>query len=116
MSVIDDYLQNIEPDKRKQLERIRYIARLVVPDANEIISYRMPTMQYKGISFLGFYAFTNHIGVFPFGGEEIEKFKDQLKDFKLSKGTIRVPYDHPISEKLLTKIIQHRLQRIENQK
>ena len=42
MSVIDDYLSKLEPDKRKQLERIRTIPLHVVPDAQEVISYGMP--------------------------------------------------------------------------
>jgi uncharacterized protein YdhG (YjbR/CyaY superfamily) len=112
MTVIDDYLKKIEPTNRAALERIREIAKQVVPDATEILSYGMPTMQYKGKSFLGFDAHTNHIGIYPYGGEEIEFFKDKLKDFELSKGAIRVHIDHPIPSPLLKKIIKHRIKRI----
>jgi uncharacterized protein YdhG (YjbR/CyaY superfamily) len=101
-----------ESVKRAALDRIRKIAKEVVPDATETLSYGMPTMQYKGKSFLGFDAHTNHIGIYPFGGEEIEVFKDKLKDFGLSKGSIRVQYDKPIPESLLKEIIKHRIQRI----
>ena len=93
MSVIDDYLTKIEPEKRQQLERIRQIAKKIVPEASEKISYCMPTLQYRGKSFLGFDAHVNHLGIYPFGGEEIEKFKLLHKDYGLSKGAIRVPYD-----------------------
>ena len=72
----------------------------------------MPTLQYHGKSFLGLDAHINHMGIYPFGGEEIELFKNQLKDFGLSKGAIRVPYDKPFPEDLLKKIIEHRLKRI----
>jgi len=112
MKVIDNYLQKIEPAKRQELERIRKIAKQVVPDATETISYGMPTMQYKGKSFLGFDAHAKHIGIYPFGGEEIEVFKDKLKDFELSKGAIRVPFDKPIPAILLKEIIKHRIKRI----
>ena len=114
MSVIDDYLKKIEPTKRKQLERIREIAKQVVPDAKEVISYGMPTLQYKGKSFLGFNAHANHIGVYPFGAEEIEVFRDKLSEYKygLSSGAIRVPYDKPFPENLLKEIIKHRIKRI----
>ena len=112
MTAIDDYLTNIEPAKRKQLERIRKIAKRVVPDSTETISYGMPTLQYKGKSFLGFDAHANHIGIYPFGGEEITVYKDKLKDFGLSKGAIRVPLDKPFPEELLKEIIQHRIKRI----
>lgn len=113
MSVIDDYLKKIEPAKRRQLEHIREIAKEVVPDSEDVISYGMPTLQHKGKSFLGFDAHKNHIGIYPYGGEEIEVFKDKLKDFELSSGAIRVPYDKSIPENLLKEIIKHRIKRIE---
>ncbi|MGA2967778.1 MAG: DUF1801 domain-containing protein [Candidatus Levyibacteriota bacterium] len=114
MTTIDDYLKKIEPTKREQLERIKGIAKQVVPDAQEVISYGMPTLKYKGKSFLGFNAHTNHIGIYPYGGEEIEVFKDKLSEYKygFSSGAIRVPYDKPFPENLLKEIIKHRIKRI----
>jgi uncharacterized protein YdhG (YjbR/CyaY superfamily) len=114
MSVIDEYLQKIEPEKRKELERIRAIGLNVVPDAKETISYGMPTLQYKGKSFLGFNVHINHIGIYPYGGEEIKVFENKLKEhnFGFSKGAIQIPFDSPIPESLLTEIIKHRIGRI----
>lgn len=111
MSVIDDYLQKIEPEKRKELERIRAIAKKVVPDAEEKIGYGMPTLTYKGKAFLGFDVHKNHLGIYPYGGEEIEKLKNKIS-YGYSSGAIRVPFDEPISESLLTEIITLRLKRI----
>ncbi len=115
MSVIDEYLQKIEPGKRKQLERIREIAKQVVTDAQEAISYGMPTLKYKGKAFLGFNLHKNHIGIYPFGGEEIEIFKDKLLEYGygFSLGAIRVQFDKPIPEDLLKEIIKHRVKRID---
>lgn len=112
MTVIDDYLKNIDPMRRKQLERIRRIAKRIVPDAVEVISYGMPTLQCKGTSFLGFDAHTNHLGIYPYGGEEIEVYKDKLKGYGLSKGAIRVSYDTLIPDTILKEIILHRIKRI----
>jgi uncharacterized protein YdhG (YjbR/CyaY superfamily) len=116
MTVIDDYLQKIETSKRQQLERIRKIAKHVVPDATETIAYGMPTMQFKGKSFLGFNALKNHMGIYPFGGEEISVFKNKLKElgYECSTGAIRVPYNKEIPETLLKEIIIHRITRIAN--
>ena len=112
MTVIDNYLAKIEPEKRKQLERIREIAKRLVPEAEEVISYGMPTLKYEGTSFLGFNAHRDHIGIYPYGGEEIMVFRDQLAQFGTSKGAIRVPYDKPFPEDLLREIIAHRIARI----
>ncbi len=112
MTVIDDYLKKIDPAKRKQLERIRKIAMQVVPDAQEVISYGMPTLQYKRKSFLGFNAHVNHIGIYPYGGEEIEVFKDRLVSYGCSLGAIRVPFDKPFPKSLLKEIVKHRIERV----
>ena len=45
MSVIDDYFQNIDPEKRKELDRIRQLAKKIVPNAEETIGYGMPTFR-----------------------------------------------------------------------
>src|SRR5690242_12390132 len=112
MSVIDDYLTTVEPLKRKELERIRALAKQTVPDAEEAIVYGMPTLKYQGRPFLGFDAHTRHIGIYPYSGQVIEELKDQLHDYTFSKGAIRVPLDHPISEEMLKHIIQLRLSQI----
>lgn len=113
MSVIDDYLKPIDSEKKNALERIRYIAKKVVPLATETISYGMPTLQYKGKSFLGFNLHKNHIGLYPYGAEEIAVFKNELKDYGLSSGAIRIAFHQEFPEDLLTKIIHHRIKRIE---
>jgi len=115
MTVIDDYLQNVEAPKRTELERIRGLAKKHVPEAEEVISYAMPTLKYQGKPFLGFDAHKNHIGVYPYSGEVIERLKDELRDYGLSKGAIRVPLDRPISESLLGRLIDCRLEIISAQ-
>jgi len=109
MTVIDDYLTTVEPAKRKELERIRVLAKQTVPDAEEAIAYGMPTLKYQGKPFLGFNAHTHHIGIYPYSGQVVERLKDQLHGYSFSKGAIRVPLDHPISEELLKQIIHLRL-------
>ena len=112
MTVIDNYLTNVEPAKRKELERIRRLAKQIVPDAEEAMSYGMPTLKYQGKPFLGFDAHKNHIGIYPYSGQVIETLQDHLHDYGVSKGAIRVPLDRPISEELLKQIIQERLKQI----
>lgn len=116
MTVIDTYLQNIDPAQRKELERIRAIAKNVVPDAEETIGYGMSTLTYNGKAFLGFDVHKSHIGIYPYGGEEIELFKTQLTElgYGFSSGAIRVPFDKPFPEDLLKDIILHRIRRIDS--
>jgi uncharacterized protein YdhG (YjbR/CyaY superfamily) len=112
MSVIDDYLKKIEPPARNELNRIRRLAKQVVPRAEEAISYGMPTLKYRGKPFLGFDAHAHHIGLYPYSGSVLPKLKAELREFTQSKGALRVPYDKPISKSLLGKIISQRLKAI----
>ncbi len=112
MTVIDDYLKTVEPAKRTELERIRQFAKGMVPTAEEVISYGMPTLKYQGKPFLGFNAHKNHIGIYPYSSEVIEILKEQLQDYRLTKGAIQVPLDKPMPEPLLRDIINARLKAI----
>ncbi len=112
MTVIDDYLKMVESAKRTELERIRQLAKRMVPTAEEVISYGMPTLKYQGKPFLGFDAHKNHIGIYPYSSEVIETLKEQLQDYHLTKGAIQVPLDRPIPETLLRDVINARLEAI----
>jgi uncharacterized protein YdhG (YjbR/CyaY superfamily) len=109
MSVIDDYLENVEPAKRKELERIRALAKAIVPDAEEVIAYKMPTLKVRGKAFLGFDAHTRHIGIYPYSGKIIPALKDELRDYTVTKGAIQIPLDRPIPQALLELVIRRRL-------
>lgn len=118
MSPIDEFFEKLDPINKEQLERIRKIAKETVPDSEEVISYGMPTLKYKGKSFLGFNAHSKHIGIYPYGGKEIEVFKDKLTDlgYGFSSGAIRVAYDKPMPKGLLRQIIAYRLKRLDGSK
>jgi uncharacterized protein YdhG (YjbR/CyaY superfamily) len=109
---IDEYLAKVEPAKRKALERIRALAKKAVPEADETISYGMPTLKYQGKPFLGFDAHANHIGVYPYSGHVIETLREKLRAYETTKGAIRVPLETPIPEHTLRAVIDCRLQAI----
>lgn len=44
---VDEYLGALEPDFRAELERIRALVKELVPEAEETMSYSMPTLKYK---------------------------------------------------------------------
>jgi uncharacterized protein YdhG (YjbR/CyaY superfamily) len=112
VTLIDDYLNKVEPSKKRELERIRALAKEAVPSAEEAIVYGMPTLKYEGKPFLGFNAHKNHIGIYPFSSQVIETLKNQLRKYGSSKGAIRVPLDNPISKSILRTVINCRLKAI----
>ncbi len=112
MTPIDAYLANVEPAKREALERIRTLAKKAVPEADEAISYGMPTLRYRGKPFLGFDAHAHHIGVYPFSGYVIESLREMLRAYETTKGAIRIPLGTPIAEHVLLAVIDCRLRAI----
>lgn len=106
MPSVDEYLSNISAQQRAEYERIRKIVRQVVPEADEVISYGIPTFRYKGSYVLYFGAFKHHMSLFPGAPLAIA---DKLQDFKVSKGTIQFTADHPVPESIITEILRVRL-------
>jgi uncharacterized protein YdhG (YjbR/CyaY superfamily) len=107
VTTIDEYIALQSLQRRAVLEKLRFTIAKAAPQAEEVISYRMPAFKLHGI-LVYFAAAKNHIGFYPMP-KVIDLFKKQLKDYELSKGTIRFPYDKPLPVKLLTEIVKYRV-------
>ncbi len=113
---VDEYLARVPEPARTTLNKVRAAIRSAVPaEATETISYRMPTFKYKG-PLLGFAAFSDHCSLFPMSPAVIEAFKNELKGFHTSKGTIRFPVDKPPSAALVKKLVKARIAENERRK
>ena len=86
----------------------------VPPEATEGISYGIPTFNYQG-PLVWFAAFSNHCSLFP-SAAVIEAFKDELKGFSTSKGTIHFPTDKPLPTALVKDLVKARIARNESKK
>jgi len=111
MNEIEKYLSKIEPKQRAALERVRALVIDMIPGISEAIGYGMPVFKYKEQYLIGYAGFKNHMSVFP-GAEPVELMKDQLKDFKLSKGTVQFTLDHPLPDATLREIVSLCLGRV----
>ena len=105
-STIDEYIAGFPPDVQAILQKIRLTIRKAAPDAEEIISYQMPTFTLKG-NLVHFAAFKEHIGFYP-TPTGIEKFQKELSVYKGAKGSVRFPLDQPIPYGLIGKIAKFR--------
>lgn len=104
---IDDYIASFPPDIQAILEKIRTTVRKAAPDAEESITYRIPTFALKG-NLVHFGAFKKHIGFYP-TPSGIEKFKDELAVYEHAKGSVKFPLDQPIPYNLIAKIVKFRV-------
>ena len=104
---IDNYIRAAAPEARPILRKIRAIVREAAPDAEEVISYRMPAFRQKGI-LVYFAAFKNHIGMFPpISGDA--KLEAALAPYAGPKGNLRFPLSDPIPYTLIKRIVRLRV-------
>lgn len=104
---IDEYIAGFPPDIQAILQKIRGIIREAAPDAQEAISYQMPTFKLNG-NLVHFAAFTKHIGFYP-TPTGAEAFKKELSAYKGGKGSIQFPLDKPIPYHLIQEIVKYRV-------
>jgi uncharacterized protein YdhG (YjbR/CyaY superfamily) len=112
---VNEYIAGVPEPARGTLKKIRAVIRSAAPrEATECISYGIPAFKYKGM-LVWFAAFSDHCSLFP-GASVIEKFKNELKGFHTSKGTIKFPVDKPLSAALVKKMVKAGVARNERKK
>jgi len=97
-------------NKRAVLEGLRERIRVIVPDAEEVISYGIPAFGVEGKVVIGFKANTNDYSIYPFSGGAAERFREELKGRTVTSGSIHFTPEDPISDALLRHIIEWRIQ------
>ena len=104
---VEEYLAGVSEPKRTTLKEVRATIQSVLPEeATECISYRIPCVKYHGM-LLGYAAFADHCSVFGMSGTLLGPFKEELKKYSTSKGTIRFAVDKPLPATLIKRLVKH---------
>ena len=106
-ATIDEYITGFPPDVQEILQQVRLTIRQAAPEAQETISYQMPTFTLHG-NLVHFAAFKHHIGFYPVPSG-IEAFQDELLPYVGGKGSVRFPLDEPIPYDLISRIVTFRV-------
>jgi len=106
---IDEYLTGVNAQQRVALEKLRRTIRAVAPKLEECISYGIPAFRLKGRSLVFFGAWANHCSFYPASSATLRKFRNDLKNFQISKGTIRFSSDKPLPIALVQKLVKARI-------
>jgi uncharacterized protein YdhG (YjbR/CyaY superfamily) len=88
---------------------MRAIIRRASPEAEETISYNMPTFKLNGSYFIYFAAWKNHISLYPLSSAMEASMKEVSTYKTTGKGTIQFPIDKPLPLGLITKIVKFRM-------
>ncbi len=107
MKAYADYARGFPPEIRKLLAQMRDTIREAAPQAEEMISYRMPAYRLGGI-LVWFGAHAHHIGFYP-GASGIAAFEKELARYKHAKGSVQFPIDEPLPLALITRIVKFRV-------
>jgi uncharacterized protein YdhG (YjbR/CyaY superfamily) len=105
---IDEYIAGFPKDVQEILQKIRATIIKAAPDAEETISYKMPTFNLKGHYLVYFAAYKKHIGFYAAPRADTD-FKEDLSAYEAGKGTLQFPLDRPIPYKLISKIVKFRV-------
>ena len=107
--IIDEYLAHANPDQRAALEKLRKTILTVAPKAHECISYGIPAFRLNGHLLVGFGAWANHCSFYPMSSVTLKKFRNELRNFQTSKGTIRFYPRKPLPVALVKKLVKARI-------
>ncbi len=99
---VDEYICAQPDGVREKLEAVRKAIRKALPEAEERLSWGMPTF-WKKHNIIHFAGFKNHIGLYP-GPEAVMEFSERLQGYKTSKGTIQFPHSVPLPLELIEEI------------
>jgi uncharacterized protein YdhG (YjbR/CyaY superfamily) len=99
---IDEYIATFPEEIQKILEELRATIKASAPDAEEKISYQIPTFALKG-NLVHFAAWKNHIGFYP-TSSGTQAFKHELSIYEGAKGSVKFPIEKPLPLELISKI------------
>jgi uncharacterized protein YdhG (YjbR/CyaY superfamily) len=105
---VDEYIAAQPEAVRDILSRVRSIIRESVPEAEELISYKIPAYKLHGRPVLYFAGWKKHYSLYPVTERVVAAFKDELAAYEVNKGTIRFPLSQPVPVKLIEHIAKFR--------
>jgi uncharacterized protein YdhG (YjbR/CyaY superfamily) len=109
---VNEYITSQPEAVRDALGRVRTAIRKAVPEAEEVISYKMPTYTLHGSRLLYFAAWKQHYSIYAATEQVVAAFHAELAGYKIYRGTIRFPLSEPVPVKLIGRIAKFRAKEI----
>ena len=105
----DEYLTGVSDEKRAALEHLRALIKAVALEAEECISYGLPTFRLHGRMLVAIGAAERHVALYPLSAAMVEQFAEELQGYSTSKGTIRFQVNAPLPDDLVRRIVEERM-------
>jgi uncharacterized protein YdhG (YjbR/CyaY superfamily) len=107
--MVDEYLRGVDEPKRRTLQALRRTILEIVPDAEQVISYRVPAFRVQGKTVAGFAAFKDHLSYLSFSGSVLGPLADELEGYTMTKSSLHFPVDRPLPKAVVKRLIAVRL-------
>jgi len=104
---IDEYIAGLPGDVQAIMQKIRATIKKAAPEAEETISYKMPTFNLHGRYLVYFAAYKKHVSIYPVPTGD-ENFHQEISAYQAGKGTLQFPLDQPIPYRLISKVVKYR--------
>jgi uncharacterized protein YdhG (YjbR/CyaY superfamily) len=109
---VDEYISSQPKAVQGALKRVRSAIRKAIPEAEEVISYKIPAYRLHGRVVIYFAGWSQHYSLYPGAGHVVAAFEDSLAPYEVSKGTIRFPISEPVPVKLIERIAKFRAKEV----
>ena len=108
-TTVDEYLLTKAEPQRTGLATMRAAIRAVAPEADEVITYKMPGFKTHGRFLVSYDAFKAHFSLFPASERVVAELGEDIAPYLSGRGTIRFPASAPIPTALIGRIVAIRV-------
>lgn len=105
---VDAYISQAPREVQEKLRELRTTIKSIAPEAVERISYGMPNYGSYKEGWVSFAYFKDHFSLFVTPGV-LDDLKDEVKDFRTGKATLRFPLDKKLPISLIKKLVKARV-------
>jgi len=115
MAEIDDYLAGLDPQDARIVADAYAVARLLVPDVEQGMSYGMPALIHASRPLLSVMRAKGHFGIYPYSAAVVASLLETLDGvdgLEASKGTVRLPLGREIPEQVIRQLVLTRADEI----
>lgn len=109
---VDEYIAALPAPQSRAMTAIRAAVRAAAPEAEEVITYKMPGFKLGGRFLVSYDAYKAHFSVFPWDDAMREELGDQIEPYVSGRGTIRFPADRPIPIDLVRRVAEIRVRQV----
>lgn len=109
---VDEYIAALPAAQSGAMSQIRAAVSAAAPEAEEVITYKMPGFKLGGRFLVSYDAYRAHFSLFPWDDAMREELGDMIEPYVSGRGTIRFPADRPIPIDMVRRVAEIRVRQV----